>query len=106
MAATLVSRTTHKATVPWADVEKAIADNAEKMLATRPRLTVSQGIGNPYATLTLGYEISPQKLDEMLRASLPGLPVLGLYIITVVTDDKSVAFEVSWAEEEASTVQL
>lgn len=109
MAVSVVSTTTttHKALVSWADFNAALDERSEKMLLTRPVITITGGgmnmpgmpITGALAGMQLSWGMTPQKLDEILRASIEGLPTLGYYSVTSLTGDPVNALSVDWKEE-------
>lgn len=100
MPTTVTSTVTHRAVVPWEDIMQAVQLGAEEFLATHPDLMLKlQGPGLSGSGLTYQWSVSPQRLDQMLRAGIENLPTLGLYQVSVLPNDQINALSVTWQEE-------
>lgn len=107
MPAVVTTNTKHTALVPWEDVMQAVQLAAEEFLATHPDLMLKlQGPGLLGSGLTYQWSISPQRLDQMLRAGIENLPTLGLYEVSVLSNDQINALSVTWQEESSGKAAI
>lgn len=101
MPATVKSKTTHTALVPWTDVMEAVQTAAKDFLATHPELMLKMSVpGASSVGLTYQWSISPPSLDQLLRTGIENLPTLGLYqVLPLPASDQINALSVTWDEE-------
>jgi len=85
----------HTALVTWDAVMNAI--QASNFTSTRPTLQVGgMAMGGLGSGLTYAWSMTPQQLDELLRASIADLPTLGLYTVATLPNDPTNALSVTW----------
>lgn len=100
MAAVVVTKPSHTAMIPWTDVQADIVSNADTFLQVRPQLTVNgMPMGGGMVGIKFSWDVSPQKLDAMLRSDIPELPALGMYSVSMLANDPINALSVTWTEE-------
>jgi len=93
---TVTNTTNNTALVPWTEVMAGIQAQASDFATVQPQLQVGMAMGGMGAGLSFTWSITPQKLDEILRPSIPGLPTLGLYTVAVLPGDPTNALSVTW----------
>src|SRR5215468_8783225 len=95
MITTVTTSSVYTAMVTWEGIMAAIAANPD-FTSTRPTLTTGMTMGGMGSGLSFTWSMTPQQVDQVLRASISDLPTLGLYTVTVLSGDPVNALSVTW----------